>query len=121
MNKKCFVCKFAIFLEKEFIQEGSNNRKIELKELSDETQTNSDPTPVPDETEPTNVPQPLRRSSRVSVAPERYGFLVTQQGDVLLIDQDEPKTYEEAIKDSDFEKWLEAMRSEMDSMDSNQF
>ncbi len=52
MNKRCFVCKFTIFLEKEFIQEGGNNRKIELKELSNETQTDIDATPVPVETEP---------------------------------------------------------------------
>ena len=56
MNKRCFVCKFAIFLKKEFIQEGDNNRKIELKELSNETQTNIDATPIPVEIEPVIVP-----------------------------------------------------------------
>ncbi|KAL4386633.1 hypothetical protein GQ457_09G019180 [Hibiscus cannabinus] len=35
-------------------------------------------------------------------------------------DQDEPKTYEEAVASPDSEKWLEAMRSEMDSMSENQ-
>ena len=33
---------------------------------------------------------------------------------------DDPKTYDEAILDIDSEKWLEAMRSEIDSMHSNQ-
>ena len=33
---------------------------------------------------------------------------------------DDPKTYDEAISDIDSEKWLEAMRSEIDSMHSNQ-
>ena len=33
---------------------------------------------------------------------------------------DDPKTYDEAISDIDFKKWLEAMRSEIDSMYSNQ-
>ena len=33
---------------------------------------------------------------------------------------DDPKTYNEAISDIDSEKWLEAMRSEIDSMHSNQ-
>ncbi|KAK8502213.1 hypothetical protein V6N12_042710 [Hibiscus sabdariffa] len=35
-------------------------------------------------------------------------------------DQDEPKTYQEAVSSPDSEKWLEAMRSEMDSMSENQ-
>ncbi|KAK8670922.1 hypothetical protein V6N13_037534 [Hibiscus sabdariffa] len=35
-------------------------------------------------------------------------------------DQDEPKTYQEAVSSPDSEKWLEAMRSEMDSMPENQ-
>ncbi|KAK8523055.1 hypothetical protein V6N12_073766 [Hibiscus sabdariffa] len=34
--------------------------------------------------------------------------------------KDEPKTYQEALSSSDSEKWLEAMRSEMDSMSDNQ-
>ncbi|KAK8608943.1 hypothetical protein V6N13_025253 [Hibiscus sabdariffa] len=34
--------------------------------------------------------------------------------------QDEPKTYQEAVSSPDSEKWLEAMRSEMDSMSNNQ-
>ncbi|XP_052882728.1 uncharacterized mitochondrial protein AtMg00820-like [Gossypium arboreum] len=41
-------------------------------------------------------------------------------GDILLIDQDEPRTYQEAVASPDSEKWLEAMRSEMDSMYENQ-
>ncbi|KAK9003720.1 hypothetical protein V6N11_084352 [Hibiscus sabdariffa] len=35
-------------------------------------------------------------------------------------DQDEPKTYQEAVASPDSEKWLEAMTSEMDSMSENQ-
>ncbi|KAK9034790.1 hypothetical protein V6N11_076847 [Hibiscus sabdariffa] len=64
--------------------------------------------------------QPLRRSTRECHEPERYGFLVTTHGDVILVDQDEPKTYQEAVVSPDSEKWLEAMRSEMDSMSENQ-
>ncbi|KAK8696248.1 hypothetical protein V6N13_001384 [Hibiscus sabdariffa] len=64
--------------------------------------------------------QPLRRSTRERHEPERYGFLVTTHGDVILVDQDEPKTYQEAVSSPDSEKWLEAMRSEMDSMSENQ-
>ncbi|KAK8516822.1 hypothetical protein V6N12_049534 [Hibiscus sabdariffa] len=52
--------------------------------------------------------------------PERYGFLVTTHGDVILVDQDETKTYQDVVSSPDSEKWLEAMRSEMDSMSENQ-
>ncbi|KAK8696495.1 hypothetical protein V6N13_001629 [Hibiscus sabdariffa] len=62
----------------------------------------------------------MRRSTRERHEPERYGFLVTTHGDVILVDQDEPKTYQEAVLSPDSEKWLEAMRSEMDSMSNNQ-
>ncbi|KAK8988379.1 hypothetical protein V6N11_061137 [Hibiscus sabdariffa] len=64
--------------------------------------------------------QPLRRSTRECHEPERYGFLVTSHGDVILVDQDEPKTYQEAVTSPDSEKWLDAMRSEMDSVSENQ-
>ncbi|PKI51561.1 hypothetical protein CRG98_028121 [Punica granatum] len=66
------------------------------------------------------VIQEPRRSSRIRHEPERYGFLVTQDNDVLLIDNDEPTTYAEAVIGPDSEKWLEAMISEMESMYTNQ-
>ncbi|KAL0361245.1 UNVERIFIED_CONTAM: hypothetical protein Sradi_3809000 [Sesamum radiatum] len=54
----------------------------------------------------------LRRSTRESRVPDRYGFVgLTSQLD---------KTYEEAMSDIDSDKWLEAMKSEMDSMGPNQ-
>ncbi|KAK8540293.1 hypothetical protein V6N12_046580 [Hibiscus sabdariffa] len=45
---------------------------------------------------------------------------MTTHGDVILIDHDEPKTYQEVVSSPGSEKWLEAMRSEMDSMSDNQ-
>ena len=36
------------------------------------------------------------------------------------MDQNEPTTYQEAILGPDFEKWLQAMKSEMQSMYDNQ-
>ncbi|KAK9045900.1 hypothetical protein V6N11_051803 [Hibiscus sabdariffa] len=91
-ENKVFVARTGVFLEKEFL---------------------------------TNETQPLQRSTRERHEPERYGFLVTRflvtnHGDVILVDQDEPKTYQEAVASPDSEKWLEAMRSEMDSMSENQ-
>ena len=40
--------------------------------------------------------------------------------DVLLLESDEPATYAEAVVSPDSEAWLEAMRSELKSMDENQ-
>ncbi|KAL0355705.1 UNVERIFIED_CONTAM: hypothetical protein Sradi_4017400 [Sesamum radiatum] len=57
----------------------------------------------------------LRRSTRESRVPDRYGLV----GLTSQLDND-PKTYGEAMSDIDSDKWLEAMRSEMDSIGSNQ-
>ncbi|KAL0411001.1 UNVERIFIED_CONTAM: hypothetical protein Slati_3689800 [Sesamum latifolium] len=57
----------------------------------------------------------LCRSTRESRIPERYGFV----GLTSQLDND-PKTYGEAMSNIDSNKWLEAMKSEMDSMGSNQ-
>ena len=60
--------------------------------------------------------QVLRRSSRIHTGPERYGFLISEQNDVLHIEVDEPTTNEEHLNSSKSDKWLIAMKSEMDSM-----
>jgi hypothetical protein len=39
---------------------------------------------------------------------------------LLLLDDDEPATYVEAMMDLDSKKWQSAMRSEIDSMSENQ-
>ena len=55
----------------------------------------------------------LRRSTRKRTAPKWYGDPVM---DVMLLDNDEPTNYEEAVMGLDSEKWLEAMKSEIGSM-----
>ena len=39
------------------------------------------------------VPQGPRRSSRTRHNLERYGFLITDNNDVMIMDQSEPTTY----------------------------
>ncbi|KAL0430682.1 UNVERIFIED_CONTAM: hypothetical protein Sradi_0694200 [Sesamum radiatum] len=57
----------------------------------------------------TNGVPVLRRSTRESRVPERYGFVgLTNQLD------NDPKTYGEAMSDIDSDKWLEAMKFEID-------
>jgi hypothetical protein len=43
-----------------------------------------------------------------------------EQRDILLLDNDEPMTYMEAMMRPDFEKWLRAMESKIQSMQDNQ-
>ena len=54
--------------------------------------------------EPTQVPQGLRRSDRTHQIPVRYGFLINNNNDVLIVDQSEPTSYQEAINSPDYEK-----------------
>ena len=68
----------------------------------------------------TQVPQGPRRSDRIRQAPEKYGFLLTYCNDIMIVDQNEPTSYQKAISSPDSEKWLEAMKSEMQSMYDNQ-
>src|SRR4051812_38274921 len=61
------------------------------------------------------------REPVVEVAPApRRSERLRNASNVLLLDNDEPLTYAEAMVDPDSELWLEAMRSELKSMDDNQ-
>ncbi|KAK8977916.1 hypothetical protein V6N11_059546 [Hibiscus sabdariffa] len=122
-ENKVFVARTGVFLEKEFLSSKRDRRNIELDEVQQQqiTKPEVEQTSQIVEENSTNLEtQPLRRSTRERHEPERYGFLITSHGDVILVDQDEPKTYQEAVSSPDSEKWLEAMRSEMDSMSNNQ-
>ena len=70
------------------------------------------------------LPPPPHRSKRVFHPPERYlGTILEDIEEMFLIGNgvhgDDPKTYDEVILDIDFEKWLEAMKLEIDSICSN--
>ncbi|KAK8539410.1 hypothetical protein V6N13_104356 [Hibiscus sabdariffa] len=122
-ENKVFVARTRVFLEKGFLTNSGKGRNIELKEVQKQQVIEPEVEGISQAVEenPTDLEtQPLRQSSRERHEPERYGFLITTHGDVILVDQDEPKTYQEAVASPDSEKWLEAMRSEMDSMSENQ-
>jgi len=59
--------------------------------------------------------QVLRRSTMTVHAPERYMGL----HEVLVFDAEDPLTYAEAMDRPDSDKWLEAMKSEIQSMYDN--
>ncbi|WP_216071954.1 Ty1/Copia family ribonuclease HI, partial [Acinetobacter baumannii] len=64
--------------------------------------------------------QEPRRSGRVPRQPVRYGFLITDEDTVELVDSQDPATYREAIESPNSDKWRQAMESEMQSMYDNQ-
>ena len=57
-----------------------------------------------------------RRSYRACSALEWYGNPILE---VMLLDHDKPRNYEEAMMSLDSDKWLEAMKSEIGSMYEN--
>ena len=57
-----------------------------------------------------------RRSSRVRQPTEFYRHLVNA---ISADESDEPTSYKEAMEGPESEKWLEAMKSEIDSMYTN--
>ncbi|GJU74650.1 retrotransposon protein, putative, ty1-copia subclass [Tanacetum coccineum] len=74
---------------------------------------------APIEVEPQNVEVPIRRSARIPQAPDRYGFYVDVE-EYELGDLNKPPNYKAALLDPEFDKWFEAMNTEMKSIKDNQ-
>ena len=126
LEHKIFVSKHAIFLEKEFLLKEDSGSHFDLNEVQNEQVDINQPIEnVPEshndevtkETESTPI---LYRSSRTHIPIRRYDLLMTGNNDVLVIENDEPICYKEVLKSSESDKWLKAMRSEMDSMYENE-
>ncbi|KAL0349865.1 UNVERIFIED_CONTAM: hypothetical protein Sradi_4135700 [Sesamum radiatum] len=111
-EQKIFVSRNAVFLNKGFPADSRQDEVI-LEESSEAPQQN-DATSFEPLVYTNDVPV-LRKSTRESRPPKRYGFV----GMTSELDNN-PRTYGEAISDIDSDKWLEAMKSEIDSMGSNQ-
>ena len=116
-----FVSKHVVFLEKEFLLK-DNGSKDELEEVQDaQTDTNQLLESKADIhrneilADPSGA-QADRRLSRIHTIPKRYGFLINEQNDVFLIEDNELTTYEEYMNISEPDKWLIVMMLEMDSM-----
>ena len=89
---------------------------VELDEVQDTIiNTNEFPSQEPQPI----MTQPPHRSGRTYNIPERCGSLVRESNDVLLIEDEEPTDYEEALISSKKEKWFTAMKLKMDSMYEN--
>ncbi|KAL0402113.1 UNVERIFIED_CONTAM: hypothetical protein Slati_4241200 [Sesamum latifolium] len=110
-EQKIFISSNAVFLKKGFPSDSRRDEAL-IEESSEEP--HHDNTTSFEPTVHTDGVSVLRRSTRESRVPERYGFI----GLTSQLDND-PKTYGEAMSDIDSDKWLETMKSEMDSMGSN--
>ena len=117
LEQKVFVSKHVVFLEKEFLLKDSGS-KVELEEGQD-AQADANQLLESEADIHRNEIIANRRSSRIHTIPERYGFLLSEQNDVLLIEDNKPTTYEEYLNNLEFDKRLIDMKSEMDSMYEN--
>jgi len=111
---KVFVARNRVFLEKEFLKVGKTGKTVQLEEIRDEPmrQDSTSDATVAEQVEipmATEAPLQPRRSARLRAARE-----------LLLLDNDEPATYAEAMVDPDSRKWQDAMKSEIESMKENQ-
>ena len=75
--------------------------------------------------EPIYAFSPPHRLSRIFHSPERYiGIILENVKKIFLTENkvygDDPKSYDKAISDIDSEEWLEVMKSEINSIHSNQ-
>ncbi|GJV07069.1 retrotransposon protein, putative, ty1-copia subclass [Tanacetum coccineum] len=61
----------------------------------------------------------VTKSARIPQAPDRYGFYVDVE-EYELGDLNEPPNYKAALSNPKFDKWFEAMNTEMQSMKDNQ-
>ena len=124
-----FVAKTGVFLEKEFLAKGLSGRTIELDVVNgteqDEQSSAAEVVPevaaAPEALAPPNVEVLVIEPS---IEPRRSGRIRNQiqrfEDEVLLLDNDEPTTYKEAMMGPDSDKWLNAMKSEIESMYENQ-
>jgi hypothetical protein len=121
---KVFVAHNGVFLEKEFLSKGLSGSKVQLEEIQETLETVSAPTEDPGDVQDVaqtvvEAPAP-RRSILARRATSKLNLLITEERHVLLMENDEPMTYIEAIKGPNSDKWLEAMESELNSMHDNQ-
>ncbi|GJR25876.1 hypothetical protein Tco_1102108 [Tanacetum coccineum] len=71
------------------------------------------------EVEPRSEKVTIRRSERISQAPDRYGFYVDAE-EHELGDLNEPPNYKVALSDHESDKWVDSMNAKTQSMKDNQ-
>jgi hypothetical protein len=114
---KVFVAHNDVFIEKEFLSKWVSGSKVQLEEIQETLENVSAPTNLIHEVQDiilsdVEAPAP-HRSIRARHTTEKFTLLTMEQCDILLLDNDEPITYTEAMMGPDSEKWLGAMESEI--------
>jgi hypothetical protein len=127
-ENKIFISRKAEFLESKFLMSEASGSNVEFEEVREPQAdapmvgTSTQQEVVEPEQVVVQIPnetQSVRRSGRVRQKPEKYGFLVSND-ECFMMDSDEPTNYQCAMSDSESNKWLEAMNTEMQSMYDNQ-
>ena len=120
-DMKVFVSTNAKFMEEEYIM---NHIIRDMNKLMEKTEfpriqdnvVPVDPQPlIPD----IDTPNMSRRSGRVIRAPVKLTLMGESSLTIPESHEDDPTSYYEAIKYKDFDFWKEAMKSELESMYSN--
>jgi hypothetical protein len=97
---------------------------VQLEEIQETLKNVSAPTDPIQEVQdviPLDVEAPSpRRSIRTRHTTKKFMLITMDQQDILLLDNDEPMTYMEAMMGPNSEKCLGAMESEIESMHDNQ-
>ncbi|GKE53788.1 retrotransposon protein, putative, ty1-copia subclass [Tanacetum coccineum] len=98
-KNKIFIARYAEFFKNSLtLQEASRSHTLHEASESD--------------VEPHSEKVPIRRSERISQAPNRYGFYVDAE-EHELGDLNEPPNYKATLPDHESHKWLDAMNAEM--------
>jgi hypothetical protein len=105
---KVFVARNGVFMKKEFLSKGVTESKVQLEEIQ-ETPKNvlapTDPIEEVQDVVPLDVEAPAPyRYIRAHHTNEKFTLLTTEQRDILLLDNNEPMTYTEAMMGPDYEK-----------------
>ncbi|GKE84891.1 hypothetical protein Tco_1558633 [Tanacetum coccineum] len=125
LEYKNFVARYAEFFETSLIKQEASGSTVDFDKIQSEDAQPSENTSLHqhevkhDTVEPQNDVIPVRRSARIPQAPERYGLYIDAE-EHKLGDHGEPPNYRATLSDPEFEKWLEAMNAEMQSMKDNQ-
>ena len=111
---KVFVARNGVFLEKEFLKGEKSERTVQLEEVRDE--------PIgSDSTSDANVAEQVEVPMAKDAPPQpRRSARLHQAWELLLLENNEPATYAEAVVDPDSVKWKKAMEFEIESMRENQ-
>ncbi|CAA0824232.1 cysteine-rich RLK (RECEPTOR-like protein kinase) 8, partial [Striga hermonthica] len=125
-DQKVIVSTNARFLEEDYVLDhkpSSIHVLEEIKGVSTSIPSALDVTPkstatrIADDAPEQVVP---RRSGRVVRQPERFMGLGESSEAVPDVLESDPWTYNEALQDRDAESWQKVMKSELESMDTNQ-